>query len=119
MATKLRDLDPPRASIVIVTDGDENASKFTSSDQAKALLDWMRAKGWQITFIGADFNNRRQAHTLGANEHTSIGVQQKRLSDATAALAAKRARYGLYGEAMHYTDAEKQTFGGYLNGPAK
>lgn len=119
MATRLRDLDPPRASIVIVTDGQENASKFTTLPQAKALLDWMRAKGWQITFIGAEFNNSRQARELGANEFTSIGVQQRRLTDATTALAAKRARYGLYGEAMHYTEDEKQTFGGYLNAPGK
>lgn len=119
MATRLRDLDPPRASIVIVTDGDENSSRYTDLHQAKALLDWMRAKGWQVTFIGANFNNSRQAQALGANEHTSIGVEKKRLTDATGALAKKRARYGLYGEAMHYTDDEKQQFGGYLEGPAK
>jgi hypothetical protein len=117
MATRLRDLDPPRASIVIVTDGDENSSRYTDLTQAKALLDWMRAKGWQITFIGAGFNNSRQARALGANEHTAIGVEKMRLTDATGALAKKRARYGLYGESMHYTDEEKQQFGGYLNGP--
>jgi hypothetical protein len=117
MARKLRDLDPPRASIVIVTDGAENASKSTDLTQAKALLDWMRAKGWQITFIGADFSNSRQARALGANESSAIGVEKRRLTDATSALAKKRARYGLYGEAMHYSDDEKQQFGGYLNKP--
>lgn len=114
MAQRLRELDPPRCSIVIVTDGDENASKFTDLTQAKAFLDWCRAKGWQVTFIGADFNNSAQARALGANEHTAIGVSQKRLTDAAAALAKKRARYGLYGESMHYTDDEKQKFGGFL-----
>lgn len=118
MCQKLKALDPPRCSIVIVTDGEENASRFTDLTQAKAFLDWCRAKGWQVTFIGANFNNSAQSRALGANEHTSIGVSQKRLSDATAALAKKRARYGLYGEDMHYTDEEKQKFGGYLNGPS-
>lgn len=118
MGRRLRDLDPPRASIVIVTDGDENNSTFTDLTQAKAILDWCRAKGWQITFIGANFNNWKQAEALGANERTSIGVAQKHLVDATTALAKKRARYGLYGEQMHYTDDEKQKFGGFLGGPS-
>ena len=117
MGKRLRDLDPPRASIVIVTDGEENNSQFCTLDQAKAILDWMRAKGWQVTFIGAEFNNWSQARALGANENTSIGVQQKLLPEATSALAKKRAQYGLYGTPMHYSDDEKQQFGGYLNPP--
>ncbi len=117
MCRRLRDWDPPRCSIVIATDGGENASQVTSLPQAKTLLDWCRAKGWQITFIGASFDNAAQAALLGADPASAIGVSQKHLADATAALAAKRARYGLYGEPMHYTDAERQQFGGYLSGP--
>lgn len=117
MGKRLRDIDPPRASIVIVTDGEENCSSFCDLNQAKAVLDWCRAKGWQVTFIGAEFNNWSQARALGANENTSIGVQQKLLPEATSALAKKRAQYGLYGTPMHYSDDEKQQFGGYLNPP--
>lgn len=119
MARRLRDLDPPRASIVIVTDGGENASKYTDLTQAKALLDWMRAKGWQITFIGANFDNSEQGRMLGANEHTAIGVERKQLANAASALAKKRAAYGLYGTPMHYSDSERQQFGGYLTGGTK
>lgn len=119
MGRRLRDLDPPRASIVIVTDGADTGNEFTDETQARAILDWCRAKGWQVTFIGANFNNAKQARALGANEHNSIGVQQKKLVDAASALAKKRAAYGLYGADMHYTDDEKQQFGGYLNAPGK
>ena len=119
MGRRLRDIDPPRCSIVIVTDGDENASRFADLTQAKAILDWCRAKGWQVTFIGANFNNAEQAAALGANDKTAIGVEQKHLTSAASALAKKRARYGLYGEDMHYSDDEKQSFGGYLNPPRK
>ena len=117
MGRRLRDLDPPRASIVIVTDGDENGSRFTNLTQAKAILDWCRAKGWQVTFIGADFNNSEQSRALGANEHTAIGVQQRKLTDAASALGRKRARYGLYGEGMDYTRDEQVQFGGFLSAP--
>lgn len=114
MGRLLRDADPPRAAICIATDGEENGSKFATAEHAKAILDWCRAKGWQVTFIGAEFNNSRLARRLGGQDAEAIGVSMKHLTDATAALAKKRASYGLYGTPMHWTDGEREQFGGYL-----
>lgn len=119
MGRNLKELDPPRCSIIIVTDGAETNSKYTEADQAKVILDWCRAKGWQVTFMGCDFNNSRQAKLLGASDANSVGVAQALLTEAAKNLAEKRAKYGLYGTEMHFTDAEKQQFGGYLAGPPK
>lgn len=118
MARRLRDLDPSRACIVIVTDGQESGSRHTSQTQARALLDWCRAKGWQVIFLGAEFNNSAQAKALGANECNAIGVQQKMLESAGALLARKRMIYGASGDEINFTSDEKQQFGGYLAGPA-
>ena len=115
MGRKLRDLDPPRCAITIVTDGEEMDSQFTNLTQAKGILDWCRAKGWQVTFIGAEFNNASLAAKLGCPAGAAIGVDRKLLPDAVRNLAQKRARYGLYGEAMHFTDDERQEFGGFLS----
>lgn len=123
MGRSLRDLDPPRASIVIITDGEENGSRFTDHHQARAILDWCRAKGWQVTFLGADFNNNRQARLLGANESNSLGVQKARMIEAGRTLGEKRARHALTGTDINFTSDEKKDFGGYLadhsngNGP--
>lgn len=117
MTRRLRDLDPPRCAITIVTDGDEADFSFTDCTQAKAMLDWCRAKGWQVTFIGAGFDNLRLAASLGATAESAIGTSPQRLLEATSALAKKRQQYGLTGAPMHYTDAEKQQFGGYLPAP--
>lgn len=119
MGRHLRDLDPPRCSIVIVTDGDENGSRHTNATQAKAILDWCRAKGWQVTFLGADFNNSKQAKLLGASDRNSVGVRAQKLLEAGKALGEKRARNVLFGEDINFTDDEKTTFGGYLTGPSK
>lgn len=116
MARKLRDLDPPRASLVIVTDGQDTGSK-TDVNQAKSMLDWCRAKGWQVTFIGAGFDNSAQAKRLGSHGSAAIGVSPARLIDAAVALGEKRARYGLTGDEMHFTDDERQQFGGFLAAP--
>lgn len=114
MVRKLRDLNPQRCSILIVTDGEENASKSIDEPTARSLLDWCRAHGWQVTFMGCDFNNNSQAKALGADDTNSIGVQKALLSDAASAFAKKRANHHLYGTDINFTADEKTQFGGYL-----
>lgn len=113
MCRELRQSMPLKCSILIITDGDENTSK-TTTEQACALLNWCRGMGWQITFLGCDFENSRQAKLLGASEANSVGVSVKRLVDATSLLAEKRARYGLYGTDMDMSKDEKTELGGLL-----
>lgn len=112
---RLRDEAPTRATLTIATDGDENASTFTSLDDASAYLDWARARGYQVTFLGCDFNNEKLAGGLGAKPENTIAVQRALLSDAMTNLAKKRAKYGLYGTDMHFSDDERDTFAGYLS----
>jgi hypothetical protein len=114
MGRKLRDLAPPRCSIVIVTDGDENGSRHTNHDQARAILDWCRAQGWQVTFLGADFNNSSQAKLLGADASNSIGVRKALLADAGKSLGEKRAKHALFGDDINFSEDERKNFGGYL-----
>lgn len=113
MGRSLRDLNPQRCSILIATDGQEADSK-TTLVQAKAILDWCRAKGWQVTFIGCDFDNSAQARALGAGRDGAIGVSQARLSDATRELAKKRNLHAQFGAPMHWTESDHEQFGGYL-----
>lgn len=118
MARKLKDLDPGegKCSIVIVTDGDENGSRHTTADQAKAMLDWCRAKGWQVTFLGADFNNSRQAKMLGADDTNSVGVRKMLMKEAGKSLGEKRAKHALFGDEINFSEDERKNFGGYLTG---
>ena len=114
MGRHLKDLDPARASVVIVTDGEDTGSA-TTIHQAKGVLDWMKAKGWAVTFIGCDFNNSRQALALGINPSAMIGVQKTLLTDAAKSLATKRTHHYHTGEDPHFSDSEKSQFGGYLS----
>jgi len=117
MGLRMKSFDPPRARIHIYTDGDETESKISLA-QAKGVLDWCRAKGWPVTFIGCDFANFRQADALGASPQESIGVQKKLLSDAAANHAKKAASHAKYGTDMGFTPDEQEQFGGYLAPPA-
>jgi len=117
MGQDLEQLAPSSCSILIITDGDENASHVADLSRAKCVLDYLRSKGYQITFMGADFNNSAQAKALGANEATAIGVQKKLLSDATKSFAKKRANYARFGTDINFTKDEQQQFGGFLPPP--
>lgn len=119
MVRRLAELDPKQCSIVIVTDGEASHGQTTTFDQAKALLDWCRAQGWQVIFLGADFNNSGQARQLGATTQTYIGVQKGRIREAGEALGEKRIKYHRTGEDMGFSDDEKKDFGGYLAAPTK
>lgn len=115
MVRRLADLDPPRCSIIIITDGMENGSTYTSAAQARNLLDWCRHKGWQITFLGADFYNSKQAKLLGANDSNSLAIQKMKLKEAGELLGRKRADHARTGKPISFTGSEKQDFGGYLS----
>lgn len=111
---RARDTNPIKPGVVLyVTDGEENASK-TTQVQAKAILDWMRAKGWTIKFLGCDFDNSKQAALLGGDKTEAIGVSTARLTDATKALAKKRNLHAQFGAPMEWSEDDHQQFGGYL-----
>lgn len=116
MVREVAQLQPANnaASLVIVTDGEETSSRHTDVTQARALLDWCRAQGWQVTFLGCDFNNDRQAAALGADKHNTIGVQKTKLLEAGKMLGEKRLRNIRTGEEINFSDEERTTFGGYL-----
>lgn len=113
MMSELRDLNPGMCSITIATDGDENCSQ-TTMEQARGLLDWARRRGWQVNFIGCDFNNSYQAKLLGASDDTSLSTSSRRLADATRDLAKKRHNNVVYGAPMSWSEDERKRFGGYL-----
>jgi hypothetical protein len=114
MGRHLRDLKPQSANVIIVTDGEEFDSTHTTAAQAKAILDWMRAQGWPVTFIGADFNNYQQARLLGADASNTLAVRGEKASEMAETLARKRLAHMHGGDGIEFSDEEKEKFGGYL-----
>lgn len=119
MGAKVRNLNPAKCAVTIVTDGDDSGkhtNQFADLHQARSVLDWLRAQGFTVTFIGCDFDNDRQARALGANASNCIGVRKELLTDGMKRYAEKRAHSARTGEDISFTDDEKTKFGGYLTG---
>lgn len=96
-----------RLALIIMTDGMENASREYSLGSAKALLDDCRAKGWQVIFLGANFDNIAQATSYGTQFGQHVNSTTANLTGTMTNTALKRASYGVSGQAMSYSEAEK------------
>jgi hypothetical protein len=80
---------PEKAIIVIMTDGEENASTEMNNAAAKAALDRARAKGWEVVFLGAEFSNFDDAVGVGQTSSRNMAVSKDQLSDSMGRLADK------------------------------
>lgn len=98
-----------RVAIIIMTDGEENSSaiEFTVAG-ARALLDACRAKGWQVVFLGANFDNVKQAANYGSSIGSTVSASVGNFVGTMRSTASKRAGYGLTGQSISYTEIEQQ-----------
>ena len=97
-----------KLALIIMTDGEENASHEYTHAAAKALLDNCRAKNWQVIFLGADFDNAKQAASYGNVISATIVASAANLPEAMTEAARMRASYADAGAPMHYTDEQKR-----------
>lgn len=105
---------PERAAIVICTDGYENASRATR-DQAKQALDRCRARGWEVLFLGADFDAIPQAISYGATLDKALNLSGGFYSAGTRSLASSTANYGICGQSISFNDADRAAAQGRSN----
>jgi hypothetical protein len=96
-----------KVAMIIMTDGEENSSRELSVQQAKELLDRCRDKGWQVIFLGANFDNAHQAASYGTVAAQSVNMAAGKLRASTTVLGSKRGSYGATGQSMTFTNEEK------------
>ena len=71
-------------SIMVLTDGFENASRVFSSGALRLLIDNLTQKGWEFRFIGADIDPMAVSRDLGfdARRTRRFSKRDIRMSDA-------------------------------------
>jgi hypothetical protein len=100
---------PEKAVLVIMTDGEENASKELTKAGAKAALDRARARGWEVVFLGAEFSNFSDAEGVGQTASRNMAVTKDQLSDSMNRLAQKSKNFAAgAAPSVEWNDADRK-----------
>lgn len=86
--------NPEKAVIVIMTDGLENSSREITHEGARAALDRVEAKGWEVIFLGADFGKFDDAEAVGVSASQTMAVGKGQMQESMSRLARKSRSYG-------------------------
>ena len=84
---------PDKAVIVVMTDGQENASREVTREGVKAALDRVKAKGWEVVFLGANFDNIADASSVGVGGGKQMAMSVGTMNESMSRLARKSRAY--------------------------
>lgn len=78
-----------RAFLVIVTDGEENASgREYTRERLSTLIAEKRAVGWEFVFLGAGFDNYGESAKIGVGKINTVSYDAKDIGATRAAYAS-------------------------------
>jgi hypothetical protein len=103
--------DPQRAVIVIMTDGQENASRELKKDGARAAIERAEKRGWQVVFLGAEFANFSDADAVGVATGKRMAMAGRSVQASMERLAGKSRRYFDAGEEVAFDAADRAEAG--------
>jgi uncharacterized protein YegL len=73
---------------VIMTDGQENASREWTKDSVQSLIEEMKAEGWEFVFLAADETAINDAVSWGFDRDASIQIDRNFEGTSTVAYSA-------------------------------
>lgn len=102
-----------RVTLVIQTDGQENASTEYSFERIKMLIAAKKEMGWNILFLAADLGKTGyvMAQGLGVSTANTMSYASFNSVDAFGAAANATRGYGLTGQSTGFSDDEKKKSG--------
>jgi len=102
---------PARAVIVIMTDGEENASREVTREGARAALDRARSKGWEVVFLGAEFARFADADAVGVSGGKSMAMSAGKFDASMRSLASKSRKYFEEAASMDFNEEDRREAG--------
>jgi len=113
MASWVDQDQPKKAAIAIITDGAENRSREITRKGAKAMLDRMRDKGFDVVFLGADFDAFQEAAAVGTMAGQTLNMSEGNYVAAAAALSRRTKAYSFSDDnSAAFTEADRKAASG-------
>jgi hypothetical protein len=76
-------------SIMVLTDGYENASVYFTAETIKLLITQLKEKGWEFRFVGADFDPQDMALKVGLDHRSAARFRKKNLAGLSGYMAGE------------------------------
>ncbi|MEZ6029818.1 MAG: vWA domain-containing protein [Hyphomonadaceae bacterium] len=99
--------NPDKAVIVVMTDGQENASREATREGVKAALDRVKAKGWEVVFLGANFDNISDASSVGVAGSKQMAMSAGTMNESMARLAKKSRFYAAQAAPIAFDEEDR------------
>jgi hypothetical protein len=100
--------NPDKAVIVVMTDGQENASREVTREGAKAALDRVKAKGWEVVFLGANFDNIADAGAVGVGGAQQMAMAPGTIGASMERMAMKSRAYAASAAPIQFDEADRE-----------
>lgn len=98
---------PARATIMILTDGEENSSKTWNKSTAGELISSWKSRGYDVVFVGADFNAMQEASKVGVAFGATLNMSAGNYEAAFRGMASRTMAYASSGEVVNFTDEDR------------
>jgi Mg-chelatase subunit ChlD len=106
--TRAEEVNNEKTVIVVMTDGYENASREITLQAAKAAIERVTERGWQVNFLGADFDGIAQARGLGVAQGRSINFKRGHAEDAMTSTADIHRVYRNLSSQVDYREQDRR-----------
>lgn len=105
--------DAKRSVLVIMTDGWENDSREVNRAQATALIDKCKSRGWEVIFLGANFDAAPQASSMNVKIDKMLNIAPGFFASGMTTLSAQTTAYAARGVAMNFSDNDRMAAGNF------
>ncbi len=99
---------PQKAAVVIITDGQENSSREVTKATARAFLDKMRDKNFDVVFLGADFDAFGEAASVGTQAGQTLNMTAGSYRAAASSLSQRTTMYAETGAIADFSDDDRR-----------
>ena len=109
MAALMESANDTKSILVVMTDGWENSSvEITTEEGVKEVTKHLEDKGWEIMFLGADFDAVGQASSMGISAGKSLNMKSAAYTSAMVSNAGKVRAYASLDCAIDYSDEDRK-----------
>lgn len=121
LLTTVIDVNPEQGIVVVITDGQENSSREWNAASVSKLMDILKNKKVEFTFIGADFNAFGQAGSVGVSSAYTLNMTKGNYAETFRSLRSKTEVYAtsapdMKAAAMMYSAKDRAVAEGKVTG---